>query len=101
MPETVVFSDSYVWTLMGQIGIIFVAMLAGNILRTWIPFLRKLYIPSAIIGGFLVLIIKQIPAVGAHVDNATMEIVTYHCLGLGFAAQALKAAKSERKVPTS
>ena len=101
MPETVVFSDSYVWTLMGQIGIIFVAMLAGNVLRTWIPFLRKLYIPSAIIGGFLVLIIKQIPAVGAHVDNATMEIVTYHCLGLGFAAQALKAAKSERKVPTS
>lgn len=101
MPETVVFSDSYVWTFLGQIGLVFIAMLVGNVLRTRIPFLRRLYIPSAIIGGFLVLIIKQIPAVGAHVDNATMEIVTYHCLGLGFAAQALKAAKSERKVSTS
>ena len=100
MAETVVFSEPYVWEFLGQIGIVFVAMLAGNVLRTFIPALRKLYIPSAIIGGFLVLAIKQIPGVGAHVDNATMEIVCYHCLGLGFAAMALKTAKSERKVST-
>ncbi len=100
MPETVVFSESYVWTFLGQIGIVFIAILVGNVLRTWIPCLRKLYIPSAIIGGFLVLIIKQIPAFGEQIDNATMEIVTYHCLGLGFAAMALKTAKSEKKVST-
>ena len=100
MAETVVFSEPYVWEFLGQIGIVFVAMLAGNVLRTFIPALRKLYIPSAIIGGFLVLAIKQIPGVGAHVDNATMEIICYHCLGLGFAAMALKTAKSERKVST-
>ena len=29
-----------------------------------------------------------------------MEIICYHCLGLGFAAMALKTAKSERKVST-
>ena len=100
MAETVVFSEPYVWEFLGQIGIVFVAMLAGNVLRTFIPALRKLYIPSAIIGGFLVLAIKQIPGVGAHVDNSTMEIICYHCLGLGFAAMALKTAKSERKVST-
>ena len=98
MAETVVFSEPYVWSFLGQLGIVFVAMLVGNVLRTWIPFLRKLYIPAAIIGGFLVLAVKQIPAVSAQVDNATMEIVCYHCLGLGFAAMALKTAKSERKV---
>ena len=55
LPETVVFSDAYVWTFLGQLGILFIAILVGNVLRTRVPFLRKLYIPAAIIGGFLVL----------------------------------------------
>ena len=92
MPETVVFSYAYVWT--------FIAILAGNVLRTWVPFLKKLYIPAAIIGGFLVLALKQIPALTPLVDNATMEIITYHALGLGFAAMALKTAQEEKKVST-
>ena len=100
MPETVVFSDAYVWTFLGQLGILFIAILVGNVLRTRVPFLRKLYIPAAIIGGFLVLFLKQIPALTPLVDNATMEIITYHCLGLGFAAMALKTAKEEKKVST-
>ena len=100
MPETVVFSDAYVWTFMGQLAILFIAILAGNILRTWVPFLRKLYIPAAIIGGFIVLALKQIPALTPLVDNATMEIITYHTLGLGFAAMALKTAQEEKKVST-
>lgn len=100
MPETVVFSDAYVWTFLGQLGILFIAILVGNVLRTKVPFLKKLYIPAAIIGGFLVLILKQIPALTPLVDNATMEIITYHCLGLGFAAMALKTAKEEKKVST-
>ena len=100
MPETVVFSDAYVWTFMGQLAILFIAILVGNVLRTWVPFLKKLYIPAAIIGGFLVLGLKQIPALTPLVDNATMEIITYHALGLGFAAMALKTAQEEKKVST-
>ncbi len=100
MPETVVFSDAYVWTFTGQLAILFIAILAGNVLRTWVPFLKKLYIPAAIIGGFLVLALKQIPALTPLVDNATMEIITYHALGLGFAAMALKTAQEEKKVST-
>lgn len=46
------------------------------------------------------LILKQIPALTPLVDNATMEIITYHCLGLGFAAMALKTAQEEKKVST-
>ena len=100
MPETVVFSDAYVWTFLAQLAILFIAILVGNVLRTWVPFLKKLYIPAAIIGGFLVLILKQIPILTPLVDNATMEIITYHCLGLGFAAMALKTAQEEKKVST-
>ena len=98
MPDTVVFSDAYVWTFLGQLAIMFTAILVGNVLRTQIPFLRRLYIPSAIVGGFLVLALKQIPAIGAVIDSDVMEIITYHTLGFGFAAMALKTAKSERKV---
>ena len=85
----------------GQLAILFIAILAGNVLRTWVPFLKKLYIPAAIIGGFMVLALKQIPALTPLVDNATMEIITYHALGLGFAAMALKTAQEERKVPAA
>lgn len=100
MHETVVFSDTYVWTFLGQLAIMFIAILVGNVLRTQVPFLRRFYIPAAIIGGFLVLILKQIPALTPLVDNSTMEIITYHCLGLGFAAMTLKTAQEEKKVST-
>ncbi len=100
MPETVVFSDDYVWSSLIQLAIIAISVIAGNILRRKLPFLRRLFIPSAIIGGFLVLLLKQIPAVKGVIDDSLMQIVTYHCLGLGFAAMAFKTVKSERKVST-
>ena len=98
--ETVVFSDAYVWDYLGQLALLFFAMLIGNIFRTQIPFLKKLYIPSALIGGGLVLLLKQIPAVDGFVNGVVMQIITYHCLGIGFAALALKTAKSKKLVST-
>ena len=99
MPETVVFSDAYVWTFMGQLAILFIAILLGNVLRTKVPFLKKLYIPAAIIGGFLVLILKQIPALTPMVDNATMEIITYHCLGLALPQWRSRPLRRRRRSP--
>ncbi len=82
----------------GQLAILFIAILVGNVLRTWVPFQavhtrRHHWRVSG-------LILKQIPALTPLVDNATMEIITYHCLGLGFAAMALKTAQEEKKVST-
>ena len=31
MPETVVFSDAYVWTFLAQLAILFIAILVGNV----------------------------------------------------------------------
>ena len=98
MTHAVVFSDSHVWTLFNQLAILFIAMLLGNIIRTQVPFIKKLYIPSALIGGALVLILKTVPAVNSFIDSSVMQIITYHCLGIGFAALALKTAKSKRRV---
>ena len=94
------FSQDQVWKLLMQFTMLFGAMLLGNMIRRQIPFIRKFYIPSALIGGVLVLGLKQIPAVAAFIDDEVMQMITYHCLGLGFAAMAIKTPKEKRKVPT-
>ena len=94
------FSQDQVWKLLMQFTLLFGAMLVGNMIRRQVPFIRKFYIPSALIGGVLVLGLKQIPAVAAFIDDEVMQMITYHCLGLGFAAMAIKTPKEKRKVPT-
>ncbi len=94
------FSQDQVWKLLMQFTMLFGAMLLGNMIRRQIPFIRKFYIPSALIGGVLVFGLKQIPAVAAFIDDEVMQMITYHCLGLGFAAMAIKTPKEKRKVPT-
>lgn len=49
------FADSAVWVGLIQIFILVAALLLGNLLRRAIPFLRKSLIPSALLGGTIVL----------------------------------------------
>ena len=42
-----------VWSVVVNIGLLLIALLLGNALRRSIPFLRKAFIPSALVGGFL------------------------------------------------
>ena len=77
-----------VWHILVQIGIIVLALFIGNTLRNIIPFLKKSFIPSALIGGVLLLIIDYICklcGVG-FIDQRIMQVVTYHALGIGFIA---------------
>ncbi len=78
------------WAALVQIGILMAAVLLGNTLRRKIPFIKKSLLPSAVIGGLIVLILKFIPAVGDFIDTKFMEGLAYHCLALGFIAIALK-----------
>lgn len=95
----IVFSDNSVWTFMIQLFILGGALLVGNIIRTRITRLSRLFIPSALLGGFVVFLLKFIPAFNALVDVQIMQMVTYHCLGIGFVAISLKEAESRTKVP--
>ena len=80
-----------------QFCILATALLLGNALRTNIPFLKKSLLPSALLGGVLLLIFKAIPGCRDLINKPMMEIVTYHALGLGFVALALKNNKIESK----
>ena len=98
------FATDQVWSVMLQLCIIAVGLLAGNILRTKVPFMQKSLIPSALIGGALILIFRWLysDVLGWEdlINKSTMEIITYHALGLGFVALALKNNKVESKSST-
>lgn len=98
------FATREVWGIMIQFSVIAVGLLMGNILRTKVPFLQKSFIPSALIGGVLLLIFKAIHTslFGWEdlIDKTSMEVITYHALGLGFVALALKNNKVESRSGT-
>lgn len=82
--------DYEFWSALVQIGILLVAVLVGNTIRRKIPFIRKSLLPSAVIGGLIILILKFIPPVNEFINAKFMEGLAYHCLALGFIAIALK-----------
>ncbi|MBO6027010.1 MAG: hypothetical protein J6P73_07170, partial [Bacteroidales bacterium] len=88
------------WQWLVQFCILATALLLGNVLRTQVPFLKKSLLPSALLGGLLLLIFKAFPGCREIINKPMMEIVTFHALGLGFVALALKNNKVESKSST-
>lgn len=88
-----------VWGFMVQLGLLMLFLVIGNILRRTIPLFRKCLIPSALLGGALLLVVNIIGKQFGFflVDNRLMQVVTYHCLAIGFAAMSLKTEKSNHK----
>ena len=88
-----------VWGFMVQLGLILIFLMLGNILRRKIPLFRNCLVPSALLGGAMLLLVniitKQLGFV--MVDNRLMQVITYHCLAIGFAAMSLKTEKSTHK----
>ena len=100
------FWDSNVWSTLLLISIILFSLLIGHQLRKLIPFLRKSLIPASVIGGTLLLILASVWKwlggvnffdldIFEGVGVRSLEILTYHCLGIGFVAMALR--ESDKK----
>ena len=94
------FKDDVVWSYMIQVFILITALLIGNVIRRKIPFIKKSLMPTALLGGLIILIFKFIPVVNEFIDEGFMEIITYHTLGIGFIALAFKTAKESQKTKT-
>ena len=88
-----------VWAFMVQLGLLLLFLVLGNILRRTIPLFRKCLIPSALLGGGLLLVVNIIAKQFGFmlVDNRLMQVITYHCLAIGFASMSLKTEKSTHK----
>ena len=89
------FWDFGTWTSVIQMGILFVAVIVGNTLRRKVPILRRTLIPTSVIAGILILIFKELGPLRNMIDNRFMEVITYHTLGIGFIAIALKTARNK------
>ena len=69
-------ANTALWGPIVQIAIIAGAILLANVLRRKIPFIRKALIPTAVLGGFLVLIGKSLGIVPVNLEF--FETITYH-----------------------
>ena len=87
------FWDIQIWSFVITLAILFAGMLLANLLRRMIPGLRRSLLPSAVLGGFLILFADSIfEAIFGHsmFNVTTLEALTFHGLGLGFVAMALR-----------
>ncbi len=91
-----------VWKFVVQIMLLLGFLVIGNMLRRSIPFLRKSFIPSALIGGVLLVLVAAFikwvsPSNYQIIDRQVMKVITYHALALGFIATTLKVANKEKR----
>ena len=88
-----------VWKIVLQIALLLGFLLIGNILRRKIPFLRKAFIPSALIGGLLLFLVNFLFSLAKIeiVDKRIMQVITYHALAVGFIASSLKIFENKDK----
>ena len=94
------FADPSAWTWLIQFFIIVVALLVANLVRCNVPLFRRSLLPSALLAGLLILCLKPLGFFADMVDKHSMEIITYHALGLGFVAMALKNKKIKSATST-
>lgn len=81
-------ANAALWNPIIQFGIIAILILVANVLRRKLPFIRKTLMPTAVLAGFLMLIIRQTGLIG--MDTDFLEMLTYHALGIGFIALTLR-----------
>ena len=100
------FWDFEVWSWILLFGVLLGSLLVANVIKKAVPFLRESLIPTSVLGGILLLIISSIytavtgellfdSAPFAGKGMATLEIITYHALALGFIASAFKTTGSK------
>jgi len=92
------FWDLEVWSFMIEFAVLLAGMMVANMLRRMIKPLRHSLIPSSVIGGFLVLGLSVLfRNLGIQIFQVyTLETLTYHGLGLGFVALALKTEERQK-----
>ena len=91
--------DTNVWSFVITMTLLFVSMIVANVLRNTIPALRRLMIPSSVLGGFILLIVHTIFKNCLSIElyqTGMLEILTYHGLGLGFSAMALRTVDKKK-----
>ncbi|MCL2124701.1 MAG: sodium:glutamate symporter [Oscillospiraceae bacterium] len=83
-------SNTALWSFMIQLGVIAGLVLVANLLRRRVPFIKKTLMPTAVLAGFLLLLLRSLGV--DIVTSETLEMLTYHGIALGFIALSLRVA---------
>ncbi len=100
------FWESSAWGAFHLIGVLLAALLAGNMLKRSVPFLRVSLIPTSVLGGCMLIVVAGIyKAVTGDImfdteffggnGTANLELITYHTLALGFIASTFKPSQGK------
>ncbi len=81
------------WGGMLQIGVICAVILLANILRRKVPAIKKTLMPTAVLAGFIALVLNYCGVLP--ITQSFMETITYHAIGLGFIALSLKVPQKQ------
>lgn len=100
------FWDCSAWGSINLIAVLLISLLAANIIKRKVPFLKNSLIPTSVLGGAILLIVSIIytavtdksifdtPFFGGN-GSTTLEVITYHMLALGFIATSFKPANEK------
>lgn len=100
------FWDYSVWGTFNVIAILLVSLLVANIVKKTIPLLQVSLIPTSVLGGAILIVIAGFyKAFTGNVmfdttffggkGTATLEMLTYHTLALGFIASTFKDSQGK------
>ena len=95
------FSDSNVWNFVLLLTLLLGSLMIANIFKRRVPFLKNSLVPNSVLGGIIILLVEWIyklisgnaffdAGMFGNSGHETLEIITYHCLALGFIASSLK-----------
>ncbi len=100
------FWDSNVWGFILLMCLLLGSLLVANVLKRQIKFLKNSLIPNSVLGGIIILIVEWLykfisgndlfasGMFGAN-GNDTLEVITYHCLALGFIASSFNTTNAK------
>ncbi len=86
-------ANTALWNILIQFGILAAAIIIANILRRKIPFFRKSLMPTAVLAGFLLLILRSVGVL--KLDGNMLEMITYHGIAIGFISMSLRVQKKD------
>jgi glutamate:Na+ symporter, ESS family len=86
------------WSGLNQIAFLAIVLLLSNVIRRKVTFLRKSLLPTAVLGGFIVLFVKEMNILpDGFLSISLMEVITFHMLAIGFISLALKSLSTQEK----
>lgn len=81
-------ANAALWEPVIQFGVIAALILVANLLRRKIPFIRRSLMPTAVLAGFIMLILRTTGIL--KMNTQFLESLTYHAICIGFIALTLR-----------